>query len=112
MEAPNSGHDQSHPLYSSDRDHVDRLLAKEVPQEADLVDLARLFMRYQEFPGAQDLKDDMIKTIHLWGLSVEDLNKKTREIWGKGYIPGISSPSSSGGTVGSGFDTADDAGQN
>ena len=50
---------QSHPLYASDRDLVDQLLATEVPQEAQLVDLGRLLMRYSGFPGALDLQDDL-----------------------------------------------------
>ena len=37
---------QSHPLHAIDRDHVDRLLARETPRDGDLTDLARLLIRY------------------------------------------------------------------
>ena len=49
--------DQSHPLYATDRETVDRLLAAQEPSDEHLVDAARLLMRYEGFPGASDLKD-------------------------------------------------------
>ena len=51
--------EQNHTLYSIDRDHIDRLLAQEKPVDKDLIDLARLLIRYEAFPGAFDLKEDM-----------------------------------------------------
>ena len=54
---------QNHPLYLMDRDHVNRLLAKEVPNDEDLIDIARLFIRYEGFPGAKDLQMDMKKIL-------------------------------------------------
>ena len=50
---------QVHPLYATDRDLVDRLLATEAPADADLVELGRLLMRYEGFPGALDLQEDL-----------------------------------------------------
>ncbi|WP_320674432.1 DUF3288 family protein [Prochlorococcus sp. MIT 1341] len=97
-------HEQSHPLYKVDRDLVDRLLAKQSPSEEDLVDLARLLIRFDGFPGAIDLQEDMNKTLNLWGLDRDSLNERVRKVWAKGYRPG----KSSGDSVGSGFDTADD----
>ena len=47
---------QNHPLHATDRGHVDRLLAVETPADADLIEAARLLMRYDDFPGAQDLR--------------------------------------------------------
>ena len=98
-----SNDDQSHPLYSIDRDHVDRMLAKTSPEDRDLVDLARLFIRYEGFPGAADLHSDMIKTLNLWGISLDELNSKVKELWSLGYLPGQAADES----VGSGFDTSD-----
>ena len=95
--------EQNHPLYSIDRDHIDRLLAKELPEDADFVDLARLFLRYDGFPGASDLQDDMDKTLKLWGISREVLNARARKVWEAGFRPGMSEDDS----VGSGFDTQD-----
>ena len=95
---------QSHPLYSIDRDHLNRLLSVNSPNQDDLVEIARLFIRYEDFPGATDLKRDMLKVLSLWGINKEDLNQKTREIWKKGY----KSVTNSDEMVGSSFDTSDD----
>jgi hypothetical protein len=95
---------QSHPLYASDRDLVDQLLAASEPSDAQLVDLGRLLMRYSAFPGALDLQDDLDKTLRLWGLSREQLHQRCRAIWSAGYRPGAEAAPQA---VGSGFDTAD-----
>jgi hypothetical protein len=95
---------QVHPLYATDRDLVDRLLATTSPAEADLVETGRLLMRYTGFPGAHDLQDDLQKTLRLWGLSREQLNERCRAIWSGGFRPGAEAAEQS---VGSGFDTAD-----
>ena len=95
---------QVHPLYATDRELVDRLLATELPTDADLVEIGRLFMRYTGFPGAVDLQDDLRKTLRLWGLSQEQLNQRCRSIWSAGFRPGAEAADQA---VGSGFDTAD-----
>ncbi len=95
--------DQNHPLYSTDRDHIDHLLGKDSPEDEDLVQLARLLLRYEGFPGALDLHEDMIKILKTWGLSREMLNARARKLWGSGYRPGMKVDE----VVGSGFDTAD-----
>ena len=95
--------DQSHPLYDSDRDTVDRLLAAETPSDADLIDAARLLMRYQGFPGARDLQDDLTKALRLWGLDRDSLQRRTRGLWAGGYRP----VPAAADAVGSGFDTTD-----
>lgn len=97
---------QAHPLHALDRDVVDRLLAVATPADAHLVDLARLLMRYQGFPGADDLQDDLDKLLRLWDLDRDRLHARTRAIWAAGYRP---APAAAAGTeaVGSGFDTAD-----
>ena len=94
---------QNHPLYSSDRKNIDDLLAKDTPSDNDLVDLARLLKRYENFPGANDLRIDMSRILGLWELTKEQLNLRTREIWSNGFRPG-NEPQE---TVGSGFDTAE-----
>jgi hypothetical protein len=95
--------DQSHPLYAIDRDVVDRLLAAEVPADDHLVDAARLLMRYENFPGAHDLSADLAKALRLWGLSRDELYRRTRSIWEGGYRPAPVAAEA----VGSSFDTAD-----
>lgn len=101
--AASDPHDQTHPLHAQDRDRVDRLLAAEQPGDDHLVDAARLLMRYDNFPGAHDIRDDLDKTLRLWGLSRAELHQRTRAIWAAGFRPA----SMAGDAVGSGFDTAD-----
>ena len=95
--------DQIHPLYIRDRVHVDRMLSKETPNNDDLIDLARLFIRYEDFLGSSDLKSDLAKILKLWGLDRDILNSKTKEIWSKGFVNSESTEED----VGSGFDTSD-----
>ncbi|MCP9883877.1 DUF3288 family protein [Synechococcus sp. ATX 2A4] len=96
---------QSHPLYGTDRQVVDGLLASDQPGDGQLVDLARLLNRYDGFPGAEDLRADLAKTLAHWGLSREELHRRTRALWEGGYRPGPIA-AAEGQAVGSGFDTA------
>ena len=97
---------QSHPLEASDRDHLDRLLARDSPQDGDLADLARLLIRYDGFPGADDLQRDMQRLLSIWKLSREELHTRGRGLWADGYRPGQASDEA----VGSGFDTSETEG--
>ena len=97
--------EQSHPLHATDRQVLDGLLAVEAPAEQQLVDAARLLNRYEGFPGARDLQDDLARLLRLWGISRPDLQARTRAIWAAGFRPGLAV---GGEAVGSGFDTADE----
>ena len=92
--------DQNHPLEAIDRQTVDRLLASERPGDQDITDLARLFMRYETFPGAESLRNDLDRVLTFWGLSREELNSKARGLWSSGFRPGQAEADG----VGSGFD--------
>ncbi len=94
--------DQNHPLYAADRKQIDLLLGKDSPQDEHIVELARLLVRYEGFPGALDLHEDMIKILKQWRMTREQLNSQARAIWGDGYRPGMKTDEA----VGSGFDTA------
>ena len=95
---------QNHPLYSTDRENLDRLSSVDSPSTVDLVELARLFIRYRDFDGAEDLNSDMEKLLKKWNLTRERLEILTKKIWSEGFRP----TSSSGvDNVGSGFDTSD-----
>ena len=95
---------QNHPLYSIDRENLDRLSGIESPASVDFVELARLLIRYQDFKGAEDLNSDMEKLLKKWGLSRSNLEEKTRKIWSEGFRP---TSAQSSDNVGSGFDTSD-----
>ena len=95
---------QNHPLYSTDRENLDRLCAIDSPGSKDFVELARLLIRYQDFKGADDLNSDMEKLLKKWDINREKLEEITRKLWSEGFRP---SSSSSPDNVGSGFDTSD-----
>jgi hypothetical protein len=96
--------DQSHPLETIDRQTVDRLLAVTEPDDEHLVDAARLLIRYEGFPGAAGLREDLEKILGFWKLDRDALEQRTRGIWATGFRPGPMAPTEA---VGSGFDTAD-----
>ena len=102
MSEPSSPVSQTHPLEAIDRDHIDRLLSRETPSDGDLADLARLLIRYDGFPGAESLQQDMERLLTLWNINREQLNAQVRQIWASGYRPGSAVEES----VGSGFDTS------
>lgn len=77
--------DQQHPLYNRDRPSIDILLAQE-PTEYNLAELARLRIRYQGFPGARDIQQDLDKVLQQWGLTEAELFEKTRQLHDKGGI--------------------------
>ena len=95
---------QNHPLYSTDRENLDRLIGVDSPSSIDFIELARLLIRYQDFKGAEDLNSDMENLLKKWSLNREKLEQITRKIWSEGFRP-ASSPSPD--NVGSGFDTSD-----
>ncbi len=95
---------QNHPLYSTDRENLDRLSAIDSPSPLDFVELARLIIRYKDFNGAEDLNSDMEKILKKWNLNKSELDAITRKIWLNGFRP---ASFSSVDNVGSGFDTSD-----
>ena len=95
---------QNHPLYSTDRENLDRLMGIDSPGSIDFVELARLLIRYQDFKGADDLILDMEKLLKKWDLNRFKLEEITRKMWSDGFRP---TSSTSPDNVGSGFDTSD-----
>ena len=94
--------EQIHPLHDSDKEIVDSLIIKSNPDDFDLINLARLIKRYQNFIGEKDLKADLLKILGFWKISEEILFSKTRLIWANDYKPNNRSED----LVGSGFDTS------
>jgi len=79
MASTSENKDQQHPLWQSDRAIVDSLLAGE-PNNYNLVELARLQIRYRGFPGARDIQKDLEKVMQQWGFTEATLFEKTRQI--------------------------------
>ncbi len=71
--------DQQHPLWSTDRQIVNTLLAAEAT-DYNLAELARLRIRYRGFPGARDIQTDLDKILQRWNLTESSLFEQTRQI--------------------------------
>lgn len=59
---------------------MNQLLAVVQPGDYDLVELARLRIRYTGFPGAQDIWRDLEALLGRWHLSEAELFRQTRAI--------------------------------
>ena len=94
--------DQIHPLHDIDKNIIDALVVKQNPEDIDLINLARLINRYQNFPGEQDFKNDLGKILKFWNISEKLLFAKTRNIWSNNFKPN-NVPKD---LIGSGFDTS------
>ncbi|MBE9155484.1 DUF3288 family protein [Nodosilinea sp. LEGE 06152] len=77
--------DQQHPQYKTDRQVVSQLLAGEA-NDLNLVELARLMIRYDGFPGARDIQTDLKKALSRWQLTESELFEKTRAIHQEGEV--------------------------
>ncbi|WP_066381628.1 DUF3288 family protein [Anabaena sp. CA = ATCC 33047] len=77
--------DQQHPLYNRDRPLIDILLTQEAT-DYNLAELARLKIRYQGFPGARDIQQDLDKVLQQWGLTETQLFERTRQLHDVGGI--------------------------
>ncbi|MGB3694527.1 MAG: DUF3288 family protein [Spirulinaceae cyanobacterium] len=85
MEQESKTRDQKHPQESRDRFIVNRLLNGEA-NDYYLTELARLSIRYKNFPGARDIQSDLTKVLQNWQLTEEELFAKTREIHALGKV--------------------------
>ncbi len=77
--------EQKHPQEKQDREVVNRLLEGQ-PDEYKLVELARLRIRYHNFPGARDIQRDLDLLLQQWQLTEAELFAQTREIHRKGQV--------------------------
>ena len=79
--------EQKHPQNRKDRLTVDSLLSvSSNPGDRELVELARLIIRYRDFPGARDIQRDLKVTLNNWQLTEDELYVKTRAIHAEGTI--------------------------
>lgn len=74
---------QVHPQWRKDRTTLDGILQGEAT-DLSLVELARLAIRYNGFPGAADIKKDLAIALKRWDLTEDSLFAKTREIHAQG----------------------------
>ena len=94
--------EQTHPLHEIDKNIIDSLIAKENPEDIDLVNLARMINRYSNFPGEIEIKNDIEKILKFWEINKDELFSKTKNIWSNSFRPSNTNKD----LVGSGFDTS------
>ncbi len=83
----NQNTEQKHPQAKLDRLTVDTLLkVGSDPSDRELVELARLIIRYRDFPGARDIQRDLKIVLDTWQLTEEELYTKTRAIHAVGTV--------------------------
>ncbi len=75
--------EQKHPQEAKDRIIVDRLL-QSPPEASHLLELARLRIRYKNFPGARNLQRDLDLILQQWQFSEETLFEQTRALYADG----------------------------
>ena len=71
--------EQTHPLQSKDQQILEQL-KQEQPTDYNLAELARLNIRYLNFPGARDIQANIAELMSKWNLTPESLYEKTRQI--------------------------------
>ena len=94
--------EQTHPLHCIDKNIIDSLITKEIPEDLDLINLGRLINRYKNFPGENEIKNDIEKILKFWNITKSELFSKTKKIWSKSFRPSNTNKE----LVGSGFDTS------
>ncbi|MEC4986707.1 MAG: DUF3288 family protein [Oscillatoria sp. PMC 1068.18] len=77
--------EQKHPREKSDREETNRIL-QEGRSDYNLAEVARLRIRYQNFPGARKIQADLDKILHNWGLTEDELYEITRKLHSQGAI--------------------------
>jgi hypothetical protein len=77
--------EQQHPQEKPDREIVNHLLKSE-PEDLNIVECARLRIRYRGFPGARDIQRDLELVLQQWNLSEEELFDRSRNLHAKGHI--------------------------
>lgn len=71
--------EQKHPREKQDREILEQLFQGDT-NDHNLAELARLRIRYKNFPGAKSLQQDLDLLLQQWELTEEALFEKTREI--------------------------------
>lgn len=74
-------------LYRWDREIIARLLHVEQPSNDDFTNASRLYCRYRDTTNL-DLVTDILRAASHWGLSIQDVNARSKAIWKSGWRPG------------------------
>ena len=91
------------PLHQQDWEIIKAFPTDANPSHQNLIDAARLLLRYEGAQASADLYELITSAIAAWGLDRESLFAKTRALWNSGWQPSTTAePQASG--VGSGAD--------
>lgn len=71
--------DQKHPLAHLDREIIKKAFV-EGKTDYNLAEIARLKIRYLNFPGARDIQHDLESILQQWEMSEEELFVETRKL--------------------------------
>jgi hypothetical protein len=71
---------QKHPQEKKDREAIDQILNSGPTDPVGLAELARLRIRYRDFPGALEIKASLDRLLQKWNLTEEELFAQTRKI--------------------------------
>lgn len=74
-------------LYHQDRARLDQMLATPKPTDLELIDLARLRIRYAADTPFTDIREDLQHLINAWGLCPDALYAATRDLWARNWRP-------------------------
>jgi hypothetical protein len=77
--------DQKHPQEKNDKAIIDRLL-QEQPNPHNYAELARLRIRYCNFPGAREIQRNLDTILQQWQLTEEKLFELTRQFHATGQV--------------------------
>jgi len=77
--------EQKHPLAHIDRDIV-RDILQQGQTDYNLAEVARLKIRYHNFPGARDIQHDLDLILKQWELTEDELFTKVLQIHAEGKV--------------------------
>ncbi|MGB7441327.1 MAG: DUF3288 family protein [Coleofasciculaceae cyanobacterium] len=77
--------DQQHPQEKIDRAIIESL-RREGSNNYNLAQLARLRIRYNRFPGARDIKQNLDALLAQWQMTEEQLFATTRHLYEAGQV--------------------------
>jgi hypothetical protein len=77
--------EQKHPLAHLDREIIKNILVQG-KNDYNLAEVARLKIRYRNFPGARDIQHDLEVVLQQWELTEEELFAETRRLHSQGKV--------------------------
>ncbi len=77
--------EQKHPLAHIDREIIKNILEQD-KNDYNFAEVARLRIRYHNFPGAKDIQRDLDFILQQWELTEEELFTETRRIHTEGSV--------------------------